>query len=450
MPVNNNSVSSQTMNYRYPGADSFRDDDTDRRIFFGRDAEIAEVLNRVLSNKLLVMYAKSGLGKTSLLQAGLFPELRARDYIPIRLRFNIRPETNRSDSQARGKPSALRSKPQSAPSQNNQIATFDSGIVKDRLNKHLLQELKIAVDKTCAEQAVLFTEGEGETYWEYFNTAVFTKGDRFLTPVLILDQFEEVFTLQNENYRKQLGEQLRDLVSGQMPDSVRERLRAGEKLDCPTTPPAIRVLISLREDAVGALQELTGYLPGILTQRFRLTQLDAERARNAIIKPAGLEFDDDMFKAKPFSYQPETVSAILDYLQDRDHNIEPFQLQLLCRHIEEHVIAQQHEAEHAIVVDLDNYLGGITGMDDIIKRFYQTAVNSLPGWSVRRKARTVCETGLINPEGRRESLSGRKIKLSFGLAANELASLVDKKVLRREERLGYFHQRQYQEMSDNT
>ena len=74
--------------YRYPGPDSFRDDETDSRIFFGRDAEVREVLNRLLSNKLLVLFAKSGLGKTSLLQAGLFPKLRERDFLPIRLRFN--------------------------------------------------------------------------------------------------------------------------------------------------------------------------------------------------------------------------------------------------------------------------------------------------------------------------------------------------------------------------
>lgn len=196
MPVNNNKApSSQAMNYRYPGADSFRDDDADRRIFFGRDAEIAEVLNRVLSNKLLVMYAKSGLGKTSLLQAGLFPKLRERDYLPIRLRFNIRPETSRSDNQVHGKSSSLKSKRQSSPGQNNQFVTAQPAIDQDFLNKHLCQELKIAVDRACAEQAVLFTAGEGKTFWEYFNSAVFSKGERFLTPALILDQFEEIFTL---------------------------------------------------------------------------------------------------------------------------------------------------------------------------------------------------------------------------------------------------------------
>ena len=431
---------STAKHYRYPGADSFRDNETDSRLFFGRDDEVTEVLNRLLSNKLLVMFAKSGLGKTSLLQAGLFPKLRERDFLPIRLRFNIRPENIAQDSQKQpASPSWLaRLLGKSAKNQQNLSNNVPTQLV-EKVNQHLFNELKIAVKRACDEQDIIFSEGEGETYWEYFNTAVFSKGDRFLVPVLILDQFEEIFTLQDDTFRKQLGEQLGHLVSGQMPDSVRERIRAGEQLNYPSTPPNLRLMISLREDAVGALQELAVYLPGILSQRFRLTQLDAEHARTAIIEPAQLNIANSQFIAQPFSYQTETVDAILKHLQGRDHDIEPFQLQLLCRNIEQQVITHQANSDEAIVVDLHSYLGGTAGMDGIIKQFYQTAIKSLRGWRVRRKARKVCEAGLINTEGRRESLSGKKIIDSFGLEKEQLVKLVDKKVLRREERLSDFY-----------
>ena len=46
-------------------------------LLFGRDAEIAEIHLRLRSGPLLVLYGRSGLGKTSILNAGLIPRLRA-------------------------------------------------------------------------------------------------------------------------------------------------------------------------------------------------------------------------------------------------------------------------------------------------------------------------------------------------------------------------------------
>ena len=40
---------------------------------------------------LTVLYGKSGLGKTSLLQAGLYPLLRAEHYFPVHLRLDYAP-----------------------------------------------------------------------------------------------------------------------------------------------------------------------------------------------------------------------------------------------------------------------------------------------------------------------------------------------------------------------
>lgn len=44
-----------------------------RRFFFGRDAEIAEISDRIAENPLTVLFGQSGLGKTSLLRAGVVP-----------------------------------------------------------------------------------------------------------------------------------------------------------------------------------------------------------------------------------------------------------------------------------------------------------------------------------------------------------------------------------------
>ena len=47
-----------------------------QRFFFGRDAEIAEIFVRVRDHTLTILYGQSGLGKSSLLGAGLLPKLR--------------------------------------------------------------------------------------------------------------------------------------------------------------------------------------------------------------------------------------------------------------------------------------------------------------------------------------------------------------------------------------
>jgi hypothetical protein len=44
-----------------------------REYFFGRDAEVRDLFQRVVHKPLTVLFGRSGLGKTSLLQAALVP-----------------------------------------------------------------------------------------------------------------------------------------------------------------------------------------------------------------------------------------------------------------------------------------------------------------------------------------------------------------------------------------
>ncbi|MCK5313457.1 MAG: hypothetical protein KAJ62_15180, partial [Desulfobacteraceae bacterium] len=68
--------------YRYPGSRPFTDTHVDRRLFFGRGDEKQSFFHMALAEKLVVIYAKSGMGKTSLLNAGIMKELRAEHYLP--------------------------------------------------------------------------------------------------------------------------------------------------------------------------------------------------------------------------------------------------------------------------------------------------------------------------------------------------------------------------------
>ena len=51
-----------------------------RDLFFGRENEVSELLSLVISHRVLLLYAQSGAGKTSLLNAGLVPVLEEEGF----------------------------------------------------------------------------------------------------------------------------------------------------------------------------------------------------------------------------------------------------------------------------------------------------------------------------------------------------------------------------------
>src|SRR6266568_2017701 len=57
-----------------------------RRFFFGRDVEARELLSLVVADRVVLLYAASGAGKSSLLNAGLIPLLELEeefDVVPV-------------------------------------------------------------------------------------------------------------------------------------------------------------------------------------------------------------------------------------------------------------------------------------------------------------------------------------------------------------------------------
>ena len=77
-----------TITRRYPGSRPFADNDLDRLLFKGREHEKKALLHLILAEDLVLLYAKSGMGKTSLLNAGILEQLRDEEYFPVVLRLN--------------------------------------------------------------------------------------------------------------------------------------------------------------------------------------------------------------------------------------------------------------------------------------------------------------------------------------------------------------------------
>src|SRR5215472_11241246 len=71
----------------WPGLFSFTEADAD--FFRGRDGEIDALDSLVDRGRLTVLFGLSGLGKSSLLLAGLFPHLRRRELLPVYVRLGF-------------------------------------------------------------------------------------------------------------------------------------------------------------------------------------------------------------------------------------------------------------------------------------------------------------------------------------------------------------------------
>jgi hypothetical protein len=71
----------------WPGLLPFGEDS--RMYFHGREAETDELFRLIEREPLTVLFGQSGLGKSSLLNAGVFPNLRRAGYLPVYLRLSL-------------------------------------------------------------------------------------------------------------------------------------------------------------------------------------------------------------------------------------------------------------------------------------------------------------------------------------------------------------------------
>ena len=396
-------------NYRYPGIRPFYDNDIDRRLFFGRDTEREALLHKILADNLVVLYARSGLGKTSLLNAGINQALRDRGFIPLMVRFN------------------------------------EPGLDP-------VQGIYAGIEEIAKQVPLEVEPGDKNTLWQYFKTTYFWSGsNKMLTPVLILDQFEEFFTLYSPGERKGFIRQVADAVNDKIPAALLESVQPGEPIPYNDNPLNVKIIISIREDYIGQLDEMSREIPDILHHCFRLLPLSREQARQAIINPSQVQ--DEVIGAAAFTFAAEAVDAMLDFLcQRRERGIiqmtdevESFQLQLLCRHIED-MAREKKKKETADIIVKEEDLGGEAGMQRVLQRFYDDQVEQLRPEAEKEKVRKLCEEGLISITDRRLSLEEEEIIRRFEVSKDLLQELVNRRLLRAEPRVGSV----YYELSHDT
>lgn len=360
-----------------------------RAFFHGRDDEAAELARRVQRKVLTVLFGQSGLGKTSLLRAGLVPRLRGEGFCPVYVRIDYSPESPPPAGQI--KQAVFR-------------ATSEAG--------HWTQT-GVAVP--------------GESLWEFLHH----RGDllhdaqgRPVLPLLVFDQFEELFTLAQADdagraRARQFLEQLADLVENRPPVELearidRDEIDAGE-FDFARAD--YRVLIALREDYLAHLESLKAVMPSITQNRMRLARMSGAQALNAVLQPGGRLVSREVAES--------IVRFVAGGAELATAEIEPSLLSLVCRELN---LARQAQGRPEISADL---LAG--SRETILSEFYERALADQPA-GVRR----VIEDELLTESGYRESLAEERVLKALAAAdatRAALATLVDRRLLRIEERL---------------
>ena len=371
----------------YLGLASFTEET--REYFFGRDEEVAELARRVQRKLLTVLFGKSGLGKTSILRAGLLPRLRRHGYCPVYVRI------------AYGR---------------------DSPEPAEQIKAAIRRAASVSGEWTQAGIAAA-----GESLWEFLHHRDDVLRDAAgapLLPLLIFDQFEELLTLaQSDEFGRARAanfiEELADLVENRPPTAFEARLdeddSAAERFDFARSD--YRVLIALREDYLAALESLRQAMPSLLQNRVRLTPMTSVQALEAVRRPGGQLVSET------------SAAAIVRFVAGgsgrADSSVEPSLLSLICRELNDARLAQGRDE-----ISLDLLAGS---HESILVNFYERSLADQPA-GVRR----VIEDDLLTDSGFRENVAEERLLKRFqaaGAAPEALSTLVNRRLLRIEERL---------------
>jgi len=369
------------------GLASFTEDTRD--YFYGREDEVAELARRVQRKLLTVLFGQSGLGKTSILRAGLAPRLRGQGYCPVYVRIDYGRES-----------------PEPA----------------EQIKQAISRTARRAGEWTQAGSAV-----EGESLWEFLHhrdDVLRDESGATLIPLLIFDQFEEIFTLaQSDDFGRARAarfiEELADLVENRPPKSLEAKLdedeSGAERFDFARGD--YRVLIALREDYLAPLEGLKKAMPSISQNRLRLARMNGAQALAAVVQPGKRLVTEEVAAA--------IVRFVAGGAELANAEVEPSLLSLICRELNDTRLAQGRDE-----ISLDLLAGSHAG---ILSNFYERSLaDQIPA------VRQVIEDDLLTSSGFRENVAEERLLSRFkavGAPAGTLAILVNRRLLRIEERL---------------
>lgn len=335
---------------------------------YGRDVEIKELSNRIQENLHTILYGQSGAGKSSVIEAGVFPVLRKNNYFPVVIRFLEVETTNYMEyviSQVRAV----------ALSRNDFKESYK--IVS-----------QVEVSEADVSELLAFLQG---------NIFVDDKGEQY-TPLLVFDQFEEVLNNPDtyesgERFIKDIYPLIDDsycLNEGYLPYSN------------------YRVLFSIREDFLYALEDIVDKhrLAELRQNRIRMRFLDTDSAVSVvsrILVDNVTETNADSEDVERLARMIVTESKNTSY----SFGVSTPTLSMICYQLIKNGLR---------IKDIDK-----TTIVHLIYNFYADAVAD-----VSYKCRNYLEDRLITKDGRRASVDVKDAEAGGNISTDEIDKLVNK------------------------
>jgi WD40 repeat protein len=236
--------------------------------FFGREHEETIITANLRGSRLTLLYGASGVGKSSLLGAGIVPKLRAL----VRANREIPVTATRGVLAPERVPLA--------------VVVFREW--RDPPLAPFMETIRAGVADATGDDDL--------QAWEHGRpvlASLHAWTQRVRTVLVIFDQFEEYFLY----HRRERGP---GTFAGEFPSIVNE--------------PDLRlnVLISLREDAWSQLDRFKGTIPNLFANYVRVPYLDREAGRRAITGPID-EYNRRLAPGEsPVTIEPDLVERVLD------------------------------------------------------------------------------------------------------------------------------------------
>lgn len=365
--------------------------------FFGREDDIALVSKCVRRAPLTLLYGSSGRGKSSLIGAGLIPDLQHRQHSVTLIRHD-----------------------------------YDSLRESD-----FIPLVMRRVSDSVAQNASQTETPTADTLWEFFHDrrqpwCAASQGERPVcaVPVLIFDQFEEIFTkgeditiaagaekdpdIQNTaqlvtNARAHATtflHQLADLVENRVPASLRAQIEQASRAsggadsllaryDFDAQP--VNVVLVLREDFLARLERLRDIMPALMQQRVELPALTGAQALDAVMLP-GMLLDPEQ-PIIPEDIAARIVRAAASVPEDTPLEkilaVSAAILSLLCEELNEKRLAAKPPSTSVTSFTASS-------VDTILESFYEKKMPSDPALRAALEDR-------LAPAGIREKTSVQSI-----------------------------------------
>ena len=423
----------------WPGLDFFNEESCD--FFHGRVEEANLLLSMVRHRLLTVLYGQSGLGKSSLLQAGLFPRLRADGWLPVYIRLS------HTDADGLGGTGATALIVQARQAIREAIA--------DALEKGDF----VATANGNGESSPSPFPSDDETLWQFLHrqeSGLRTRDGSRVAPVLVFDQFEEIFTLGRNERRQAIRHtflrDLSDCVENRLPAEILQEMNRSRRTEgsrfanLELSRQDYRIVLSLREDYLAELHDLSELMPSVHENETRLVPLNGWQALDAVSIPGENLIDPVVARevveivaatrrgeiGQDGSEAAEVDPGVID---EAKLEVDPALLSMVCRELN---IERQRRNQPKITPQIVDDL--LKNKDrSVLHRFYTECFSLLPDRATAGQVQKFIEDDLLTPAGYRnmaELARAQQVLARAGVPdpAAAIQQLINQRLLRVNER----------------